>query len=133
MHIAYRARQDGIRRVNADIGSGVAENHLMDDIILPKFRSAVAESFVQTDLGYGDGIASRRLKDALGRYFAEYVYPRVNPPRTWVGDGRRSYRKEVASGLGTLKVLASVHGEAASAWEELVGLVGLVLLWRSGR
>jgi hypothetical protein len=32
-----------------------------------------------------------------------------------------------------LKVLASVHGEAASAWEELVGLVGLALLWRSGR
>ena len=89
MYNAYRARQDDIRRVNADGGSGVAENHLMDDVILPKFRSAVAESFVQTDLGYGDGIASRRLKDALGRYFAEYVYPRVNPPRTCVGDGRR--------------------------------------------
>lgn len=73
---------DDIRRFIADIGSGVAENHLMDDIILPKFRSAVAESFVQTDLGYGDGIASRRLKDALRRYFAEYVYSIINASRS---------------------------------------------------
>jgi hypothetical protein len=57
--------------MDTDMDRGVAENHLMDDIVLEKFRSAATESFVQTDLGYGDGIASRRLKSALGRYFDE--------------------------------------------------------------